>query len=129
MKKDNKKVSRKGMAVATAGAAVIGAGAYYLLGPNRKAHQKKAKALVSKIKNEVQKEVKKAKEVSMPVYNKAVDMISENYAKQYELHGEDIKAIAKKLKGEWKEISGKTVKAVKKVKKATTGTKAIKRKK
>jgi hypothetical protein len=120
MAKNSKKSEGKMMAGAAAGAAALGAGAYYLFGPNGKANQKKAKALMSKMKNEVKKEIKKAKEVSTPVYHKAVDVISENYAKQYNLHAGDIKAIAQKLKSEWKEISGKTKKAVRKTK-----TKAI----
>ena len=118
---------------AAAGAAALGAGAYYLLGPNGKENQKKAKALADRIKKEAVQEFKKAKKASMPVYHKAVDMISENYAKQYNLHGDDIKAIAQKIKGEWKNISGKaesaTKKTVRKAKKAVSGTSAPKRKK
>ena len=44
-----------------AAAAALGAGAYYFLGPNKKAHQKKAKALYEKIKKEAKKEGKKLK--------------------------------------------------------------------
>ena len=86
-------------------ASVATAGAYYLLGPDAKVHQKKAKTLLGKMKKEVESEIKKAKEVSVPLYHKAVDVISENYAKQYEMHEKDIKAFAKKLKSEWKKIS------------------------
>jgi hypothetical protein len=113
MKKNQKKVVAKkksgisgGKMVAVgAGIAALGAGAYYLLGPNAKVHQKKASALMGKIKKEVVSEMKKAKSVTMPMYHKTVDVISSNYAKQYKLHEKDIKALAKKLKGEWKEIS------------------------
>ena len=94
--------------VAALGAA--GAGAYYLLGPKAKAHQKKAVSLFNKIKKEVESEVKKAKEVGTPVYHKTVDMISENYAKQYQMHEPEIKAFAKKLKSEWKKATKKPVK-------------------
>jgi hypothetical protein len=100
-------VSGKGMAAAAAGAAAIGAGAYYLLGPNAKAHQKKASALMNKMKKEVAKEIKKVKELTPPLYRKAVDVISENYANQYQAHEKDIKALAKKLKDEWMEFSKK----------------------
>jgi hypothetical protein len=44
-----------------AGVAAVGAGAYYLLGPKAKAHQKKASALIGKIKKEVTKDIKKVK--------------------------------------------------------------------
>lgn len=81
-----------------AGLAAIGAGAYYLLGPNAKAHQKKASALLGKMKKEVQDEIKKAKEVTVPLYNNAVDAISENYAKEYKAFEKEIKDFAKKLK-------------------------------
>ncbi|MDP9249002.1 MAG: hypothetical protein M3M85_00620 [bacterium] len=119
-----KKISKgKIIAAAAAGAAVLGAGAYYLLGPNKTAHQKKAKALYEKMKREVKKEAKRAKELSLPVYNKAVDVISENYAKQYKLHEKEIKAIAQKLKGEWKDISGKAEKEGNRAKRAIKGTK------
>ena len=51
-----------GKKVAIGGAmAAIGAGAYYLLGPDAKNHQKKASGLVSKIEKEVEKDAKKLK--------------------------------------------------------------------
>ena len=75
MKKDNTKNStnkKTGMSGAAkvalvSGAAALGAGAYYLLGPKSKIHQKKAKEIVTKIKKEVSNELKKAKEVTIPV--------------------------------------------------------------
>lgn len=120
-----KKTVKKGMSSgkkAAIGAGVValsavGAGAYYFLGPDGKKNQKKALALVGKMKKEVISEVKKAKKLSGPVYGKAVDMVSKNYAKQYKAHAKDIKAIASKLKSEWKGIE----KALK-----TTTKKAVK---
>ena len=85
--------------------AAVGAGAYYLLGPNAKAHQKKVSLLMAKMKKEVQSEIKKAEEVTTPLYHKVVDVVSENYAKQYKIHEKEIKAFAKKLKSEWKGIT------------------------
>jgi hypothetical protein len=93
------------------------AGAYYLLGPNKKAHQKKAKILMAKMEKEVMSEMKKAKNVTMSVYHSAVDSISENYAKQYKMHEKDIKAFAQKLKSKWKDASKKVNKKVKSIKK------------
>lgn len=102
-----------------AGAAVmgaVGAGAYYLLGPKGKAHQKKALALAGKMKKEVEGQIKKAEKITTPLYHKTVDMVSENYAKQYKDHEQEIKAFAKVLKGEWKEVVKKAApKAAKKV--------------
>jgi len=105
--KKNKKSGMSGgkiMAVG-AGIAAASAGAYYLLGPKAKAHQKKAKVLVQKMKKEVEKEIKKVKEVTPPLYHQAVDSISKNYAEQYKLHEKDIKAFAEKMKSEWKKAS------------------------
>ncbi|HEY4513242.1 MAG TPA: hypothetical protein VJH06_01890 [Candidatus Paceibacterota bacterium] len=119
-KNTNKKdgISGKGMMAAAAGAAAIGAGAYYLLGPNAKVHQKKAKALFDKMKKEVKREINKVKEVTPPLYHKAVDVVSRNYAKQYKLHEKDIKAFGKKLKDEWRDVSDQAAKTVKKSKSA-----------
>ena len=101
--------TKKGMSVGSkvaigAGLAALGAGAYYLLGPDAKANQKKVKSLITKMQKEVEKESKKIKDISSPLYNKAVDVISKNYAKQYKAHSKDIQSFAKKLKGEWKKV-------------------------
>lgn len=87
-----------------AGVAALSAGAYYLLGPNAKAHQKKAGAPLVKMKKEIQNEIKKGEEMTVAFYHKVVDTISENYSKQYKLHEKDIKAFAQKLKSEYKKI-------------------------
>ena len=100
-----------------AGMAALGAGAYYFLGPKAKAHQKKAKALVQKMKKEVDKEIKKVKEVTPPLYHQMVDTISKNYAKQYKLHEKDIQAFAEKMKSELKGAKKIVKKAVHQAKK------------
>ncbi|MEI8174402.1 MAG: hypothetical protein WCG28_00445 [bacterium] len=102
--KKNSKMSVGKKVVIGAGLAAVGAGAYYLLGPDAKVHQKKAVALLAKMKKEVQSEVKKVKDVSVPLYHKTVDAVSENYAKQYKVYEKDIKTLAKKLKSEWKSV-------------------------
>ena len=96
-------------------AAALGAGAYYLFGPNNKKHQQKARALMVKMKREISMGIRKAKVVGTPVYYKAVDAISANYAKQYKMHAGEIKAFAEKLKSEWKGVN----KIVKKTKRVT----------
>ena len=113
MKKE-KGMSGGKITATVAGMAAIGAGAYYLFGPNAKTHQKKAKILMAKIKNEVAREVKKVKEVTPPLYHKAVDTVSKNYAKQYKLHEKDIKFIANKLKKEWQDANKIVKKTAKK---------------
>jgi hypothetical protein len=106
--KKNKTMSGKKLAMAGAGAAVLGAagaGAYYLLGPKGKKHQKKAAVLMAKMKKEVTSEIKKAEKISTPIFHKTVDAVSKNYAKQYGAHEKEIKAFASMLKGEWKELT------------------------
>lgn len=102
VKKKKDGMSGGKLAAIGAGVAALGAGAYYLLGPNAKEHQKKASALMVKITKEVGSEIKKAKIATKPMYLKAVDVISSNYIKQYEAHEGEIKALTKKLKNEWK---------------------------
>lgn len=120
----NKKSGMSGgrIAATAAGVAVLSAasaGAYYLFGPKAKAHQKKATELMNKMKKEVASEVKKAKEVTLPVYHNVVDTIALNYAKQYKIHEGDAKAFAQKLKTEWAKANKNVKKTVKTLKKKT----------
>jgi len=120
MKKNNiskkSKISGGKIIAIGAGVAALGAGAYYLLGPNAKAHQKKVSTLMLKMKKEVEDEIKKAKNNVGPIYQKVVDTISTNYCKQYEEHEGEIKAFAKKLKSDWKNIPKFVNKTAKKAK-------------
>ncbi len=115
--KKNKKIGVGKKVAVGAGLAVVGAGVYYFFGPNAKKHQKKAKTLVNKVKKEVEREVKKAKEITIPLYHKAVDTVTKNYARQYKLHEKDIKALASKVKKEWKGVKRVAKKTVRKTKK------------
>ena len=63
MKKNIQKGISKGKMVVASGMAAIGAGAYYLLGPDAKKNQKKAKVLIDKISKEVKTKSKEAKDV------------------------------------------------------------------
>lgn len=108
--KKNKGMSGRGIAAAAAGAVAIGAGAYYLLGPNAKAHQKKTKTLFIKMKKEVISKIKKVQKVTPQLYHQAIDTVSKNYTEQYKLHEKDIKAFAKKMKTEWKDVAKKAIK-------------------
>jgi len=108
MKKDTQKGISNGKKIAIGASIVaVGAGAYYLLGPKGKEHQKKAGAILTKIKKEVVRETKKAKEMSVPLYHKAVDAISDKYSKEYNAHEKEIRALAAKIKGKVKEVKAK----------------------
>lgn len=117
---------KKGMSMGAemaigAGVAALGAGAYYLLGPNSKKHQKKAAVWMNKMEKEVKQKIAKAKKMSVPIYHQVVDAAAESYSKQYKAQEKEIKAFAKRLKGEWKVAEKKAVKkAIRTVKKATS---------
>jgi hypothetical protein len=70
--KKNKKMSVGKKMMVGAGVAALAEGAYYLLGPKSKMHQKKASALVLKVKKEVKKDAKKLKTEWNIVSKKAV---------------------------------------------------------
>lgn len=117
--KCSKMSTKKALTIGAIGAAVatIGAGAYYLLGPSGKEHQKKVKNLMSNIKKEVVKDVKKVKDFTVPTYNKIVDTISDTYTTKYGEYKKDIKGFAKKLKEEWEDASKLVKKKVSSTKK------------
>lgn len=120
MKKTTKKNLKTAGKVAAigVGVAALGAGAYYFLGPNGKKHQKKAEVWMTKMEKEVVTKVKKAKNMTEPVYHKAVDALATTYSTQYKAHAPQIKAFAKMLKSEWKKTSTKAKPAVKQAKKS-----------
>lgn len=92
MKKKTKNTIKK---VAVAGmAAAAGAGAYYLLGPKGKAHQKEVKDWVTKMKGGVEEKI---------------DSLEKTYHKEYKMHAPAITAFAKKLKTEIKKVPHKIV--------------------
>jgi uncharacterized protein HemX len=98
---------KRGMSAGTAvaigaGVAAVGAGAYYFLGPKGKQHRGKAKAWMTEMETDVEKKLKKAKSVTQPLYRDAVDTVAATYSKRYKEYAPEIKALAKKLKGEWK---------------------------
>ncbi len=121
MKTTNKKVMKKtitkgksknmvGKIVAGAAAVgAVGAGMYYLLGPEAKAHQKKAVSLMSKMEKEVNKQVSRAKELSKPLYHKMVNAVASEYATQYKAHEKDINKFSKKLKSDWDLVAKKFI--------------------
>ena len=107
---DGKKMAVAG--VVTAGVAAIGSAAYMFLGPDGKKNQKKAKALIGKMEKEVKSKIKMAKDMSEPMYKKAVDAMAKTYSQQYKEHAPEIKMVAEKLKSEWKSAAKKMPKVV-----------------
>lgn len=112
-----KKVSTGKIVTIGAGVAAIGAGAYYFLGPNAKANQKKAKVWMEKMEKEVVNKMKTIEKVSEPIYHKTVDSLAENYSKQYKEYAPEIKIFAEHLKNGWKGFEKKTKPASRKPRK------------
>lgn len=111
MKKISK--NKSGMSVGKvatigAGVATVGAGAYYFLGPKGKQHRGKAKAWMVEMEMEIEKKLKKAKNITELFYHGAVDTMATIYSKQYKEYAGEITTFADKLKGEWKSIQHKT---------------------
>jgi hypothetical protein len=77
----NKKTSKGKVVAGVATVAAIGAGAYYMLGPNGKKNQKKAKVLAGKIKKEVAKDSKKLKK-EVDVFSKMVKRAVSDFKKK-----------------------------------------------
>jgi len=112
----NKKATKKNAISTTklvavgVGVAALGAGAYYFLGPDGKKHQKKAMGLISKIKKETLKDIKKAKPIIREA-KKTIDLVKKETTR-------DVKHT--------KPIIKQANKTIKLVKKTTTKKKAKK---
>ena len=115
-KKQKKGMSFSKEVVIGAGIAAAGAGAYYLFGSKGKKHQLKAKAWMVEMKNDVEERINKMKSVTEPIYHEIVDTFAVNYSKKYKENKKEIDALAKKLKGEWKNVKNKTRPIVESVK-------------
>jgi hypothetical protein len=102
-----KTISNKAMMGVAAGVAAAAAGAYYLLGPKGKTHQRKAVAWIRGMTGDIKREVKNAKKITTPIYHKIVNEASSTYRKQYKENERDIKAFADKLKSDWIAASNK----------------------
>ncbi len=114
-----KETTKKGISVIKvaaigAGVAVVGAGAYALLGPNGKKNQKKAKDWMIKMEKDAENLVKKVKDIDATKYYDTVDSLASKYLKKYKDNAPEIKALAKQLKTEWSKTK-KIKPAVKKV--------------
>ena len=105
-----------------AGVAALGAGAYYLMGPDGKKNQKKAKVWMTKMEKEAKMKISAAKNASVPIYHNIVDTLADSYSKQYKEYSGEIKSFAKQLKGEWKANKKAAKPAIKQAKKSVKKT-------
>ncbi|MEX2052548.1 MAG: hypothetical protein WD991_02555 [Candidatus Paceibacterota bacterium] len=111
----NSGISKSKLAGGVGAAAAVSAGAYYLFGPDGKSHQKKVKQLMVNIKKEAISKTKKAKKITEPIYNNAIDSLVATYGKQYKDYQREIQAIATKLKGDWKNTQTRVKKTAQKI--------------
>lgn len=117
MTKNKNRISVGKVAAISAGVAVIGAGAYYFLGPKGEKHQKEGKKLLVEMKIGVRSGLSKVKSITKPIYYKMVDAVVRTYNKKYKEHKSEINVYAKKLKEEWKNLQHKVSPIIKKTKK------------
>ena len=102
-KKTNKSNAVK---FAVIGASLAGlAAAYFFLGPKGKKHREHAKVWAIKMKKEVVEKLKKAREITEPIYRNIIDEIAKEYEKGKKASQPEIQALASDLKKHWKSIS------------------------
>ncbi len=119
MKKKKNKILTSKVVVIGAGVTAIGAGAYYLLGPKSKLHQKKTKVWMDGMVIDVEKKLKKVKAMTKPLYHEILDTLALEYGKKHKEYKNEVHTFAKKLKSEWKGVEKKVTPAIKKIKKVT----------
>ncbi len=107
MEKRTKKGGMKKALAVGAGIAAISAAAYVLLGPNGKKNRKAVHAEAAKIKREVMKKLKTAKEVSRPVYDRIVAEVGAKYATLKSVKREDVEQVVSELRKQWKHIAAR----------------------
>jgi len=95
-------------AVLTAAAATL-AGSYFVYGKDAKKNRKNIKSWALKAKAEVLEQLEKAKEISEPVYNQAIDKVSKKYSALKNIDKKDVETLVKELKTHWKEIKKEVV--------------------
>jgi len=110
-------VSKKGMSTGEvvgigATVAALGAAAYIMFGPDAKKNKKAIKGWAVKMKGEIIEKLEEAKEITEPVYHKAVDTVSAKYAKIKKIDPKELKIVVDEVKKHWKglvkDISSKT---------------------
>ena len=119
-KMKKKKTVKKGSGAKTVvgvsvGVAALGAAAAYLfLGPKGEKNKKAVKTWAKKMKSELVREFKKAKNVTEPVYHNIVDKVHARYAKFEDVDKKELESLVKDVKKHWKTMTKETKKPAKK---------------
>lgn len=119
---ENKK--KVGVGVGIAAAVAAAAAAYMLTGERGKKNRAAIKGAVDKAKKEIEREVKKAKNVTKKQYHSIVDQV---LAKYKQIDKAAVVSIVSEMKNHWDVISDEVKGATKTVKKAPK--KVVKKKK
>jgi hypothetical protein len=102
-KKDSSSQFGLGLGAGLAVAAGL-VGAYLLYGKDGAKNRKKIKGWALKMKGEVLEKLETMKDVSEDSYNALVDTVAAKYYKVKSVDDMDVDALAKKIKGQWKQF-------------------------
>ncbi len=108
---NNKKASGIGLGLAAIAAAA--AGAYFLYGKAAPKQKKKIKGWMLRMKGEVMDGLEGLRDMSGDAYEKMVDKVSQKYQSAKNIDKDEVAALAKELKGYWKNISKHVTQAAK----------------
>jgi gas vesicle protein len=124
------KMSKGKMLGIGAGAAALGAAAYYFLGPDGKKHQKSAKKWMADVQEKIIKKLENTKEVTEYVYEDIVNDIVKPYMARGVATAKEVEIFTKDLKKNWKNVVAAARKNTnKRVKNVKTNHKSKARKK
>lgn len=90
------------------------AAAYYLYGPNAKAHQKNAKSWMLKARGEILDRAEKLKDVDKAQYYELIDKMSAKYKKLKSVDNKELKQMVNELKKNWPAIEREARRMLKK---------------
>lgn len=97
-------VMPKAIGVGIAALAAGAAGAYFLQSAK---NRKKLKGWMLKMKGEALEKIENLKEISEPVYHRAIDEAGRRYQVLKHIDQKELAQIVKELKGHWKHINKK----------------------
>ncbi|GMQ95100.1 MAG: hypothetical protein BMS9Abin13_210 [Patescibacteria group bacterium] len=106
-----KKHSRAALGVGVSIAAIaatLAVGGYLLYGKNGAKNRKKVKGWMLKARGEVLEQVENLRDmnISEEEYRNIVDKVAKRYKKLKSVSAKEVEALAKELKGHWKEMCG-----------------------
>lgn len=117
-KKTTKKIVKAGVGLSLAAAAAALAGSYFVYGKRAAAHRAQARSWALKAKAEVLEQLENAKEITEPLYEKALATVSRKYKAMKHIDARDVEILIAELKNHWKNIKKDLVTTKKPAKKS-----------